>query len=134
MFKLIKIMNSGVNVPEPVMLQKGEREISRGEALVLTAGKATPCGTTTAPTHIALANAEVTDTAIACMAISPNMVFECPITEGSPTLLTVGTKVCLTQKSGKTVGINGTTTSGVATVHDTLGATLVGDKVLITFR
>ena len=134
MFKLIKIIHSGVNVPEAQILSKGERTISRGEALVLSAGKVTPCPTTSLPTYIALADAKAEDDTVACAMVNPNMVFECPITEGSATALTVGTKVCLTEKNGKTVGINSTTTSGVATVYDTLGASAIGDKVLLTFR
>ena len=134
MFKLIKIINSGVNVPEPKILKKGERTVSSGEALVLSAGTLTPCPATTVPTHIALSGARADETSVACAEIMPNMVFECPVTEGTPLTITVGTKVCLTQKSGKTVGVNSTTTSGVATVYDTLGASSIGDKILITFR
>lgn len=134
MFKLIKILNSGVNVPEPHILPKGERVISRGEALVLSSGNVSPCPGSTLPTYIALADAKAEDSSIACAMIHSNMVFECPITEGSPSALTVGTKVCLAQKNGKTVGVNSTTNSGVATIYDTLGANQIGDKILITFR
>ena len=134
MFKLIKIMNSGVNVPEPQILCKGERVIVRGEALVLSQGKVIPCATTTLPTYVALSDAKAEDDTIACAMISPNMVFECPVTEGTPATLTSGTKICLTQQNGQTLGVNTTTASGVATVYDTLGASNIGDKILITFR
>ena len=134
MFKLIKVMNSGINVPEPQILPKAEEEIARGEVLVISGGKATHCPTTTKPTHIALATAKAKDENSVCAMISPDMIFECPITEGTPSTLTVGTKVCLTQKNGQTAGVNTTTTSGVATIYDTLGANKIGDTVLITFR
>ena len=134
MFKLIKILNSGVNVPEPQILPKGERAILRGEALILSGGKLTPCPATVMPSFIALADAELTEESAICAAVLPNMLFECPVTEGSPSTISTGAKVCLTQKSGKTVGVNSTTNSGVATVYDTLNASKIDDKILITFR
>ena len=134
MFKLIKIQNSGVNVPEPQSIAKGSGKIKRASALIISGGKAVAPGATTAPTHIALADAAEGDTTVTCAQISPLMVFECPVKDGTPTSLTVGTKVCLAIEDGCAVGVNTTPASGVATVYDTLGATKVGDKILITFR
>ena len=134
MFKLTKIQNSGVNVPEPQILPKGEVAIARGSALIISGGKVSAAGTTTLPTHIALADAKAADATIPCAQIHTNMVFECPVKEGTPATLVPGAKVCLVQEGGNTIGVNTTTTSGVATVYDTLGAAKVGDKILITFR
>ena len=134
MFKLTKIQNSGVNVPEPQILPKGEVAIVRGAVLVINGGKVIAAGATTLPTHIALADAKATDAPIPTAQINANMVFECPVKEGTPATLVLGAKVCLVQEGGNTIGVNTTTTSGVATVYDTLGAGKIGDKILITFR
>lgn len=134
MFKLIKILNRGTNVPEPIRLNKGARAIVRGEAFVLTGGKVTSPSATTLPTHIALCEADADDTTAICAQICPEMVFECPVKDGTPSSLVVGNKVCLALEGGSALGVNTTTTSGVATVYDTLGATNIGDKILITFR
>ena len=134
MFRLIKIQNSGANVPEPKKVAKGNLEIVNGEVLVLTSGKASVPSATTLPTHIALSGAKVADTSATLAEIFPEMVFECPVLEGTPASLVVGTKVCLAMNDGKAVGVNTTTNSGVATVYDTLGASEIGDKILITFR
>ncbi len=133
MFKLIKIQNSGVNVPEPKIVPKGNTAIARGAALVITGGKATAASATTLPTHIALADAKADDTTVCCAQICPQMVFECPVKEGTPSTLVCGAKVCLVQENGNALGVNTTTTNGVATVYDTLAATKIGDKILITF-
>ena len=134
MFKLTKIQNSGVNVPEPQILPKGEVAIVRGAVLVMGGGKVIAAGATTLPTHIALADAKATDATVPTAQINANMVFECPVKEGTPATLVPGAKVCLVQEGGNTIGVNTTTTSGVATVYDTLGAEKIGDKILITFR
>ena len=56
MFKLIKIENARMNVPEPVFHEVTEDEaVVMGEALVLTDGKLTKCGATVKPEFIAMA-------------------------------------------------------------------------------
>ena len=134
MFKLIKIQNSGVNVPEPTTLSKGNRAVCRGELLILSGGKVASPTTTTLPTHIALGEASADENTVTCAQICPQMLFECPVKEGTPSTLVVGSKVCLALENGSAVGVSTTTTSGVATVYDTLGAEEPGDKILITFR
>lgn len=57
MFKLIKIENARMNVPEPVFHEVTEDEaVVMGEALVLTNGKLTKCGATVKPEFIAMAD------------------------------------------------------------------------------
>ena len=57
MFKLIKIENARMNVPEPVFHEVTEDEaVVMGEALVLTDGKLTKCGATVKPEFIAMAD------------------------------------------------------------------------------
>lgn len=83
MFKLTKINNSRMNVPEPEYLPPTASEsFVEGEALVFSSGKLTKATGTTKPTHICLkkytapaSNAEN----LPCYRIMPNMVFEADI-------------------------------------------------------
>ena len=134
MFKLIKILNSGINTPEPIILPKAEVAVTQGELLVLSGGKLTKANATTAPTHLALAAAKAADGETVCAAIIPDMIFECPVAAGTPAALSIGSKVCLEISEGTTVGVNTTTASGVATVYNAMTATAVGDKILVKFN
>lgn len=134
MFKLIKILNSGANTPEPIILAKADATVAQGELLVQSGGKLTKASATTAPTHIALARAEAADAEAVCATITPDMIFECPVMAGTPSALVVGTKVCLEITGDTTVGVNTTTASGVATVYNTLSASALGDKILVKFN
>ena len=134
MFKLLKCMNGRQSVGEPALLPATPGETyAFGEALVLSAGKLTKCGPTAKPTHICGVNyvAPATDPeAIPCVAVAPNMVFETVI-GAAPASLTVGVVVTL---SADALGVTATTTSGVATIHNLLGATAAGDAVEVVFK
>ncbi|MBR2616186.1 MAG: hypothetical protein IKC69_05865 [Clostridia bacterium] len=55
MFRLLKIENARMNVPEPEYLEVTANEaVEEGEALVLSAGKLTKCGAKVAPEYIAM--------------------------------------------------------------------------------
>ena len=134
MFKLIKCMNGRQSVGEPASLpaSPGETYVF-GEALVLTAGKLTKCGATAKPTHICGVNyvAPATDSEpIPCVEVTPNMVFETTFSV-APASLVVGSKVTL---SSDALSVTKTTTDGVATIHNLLGATAAGDAVEVVFR
>ena len=134
MFKLIKILNSGANVPEPIKLAKIElEEYPDGTPLTVSDGKITPFGATETPTHITLGNASAGNNFAYCAAISGDMIFETEIS-ADPTAVTAGTKVTLgLNASSLPVSVTATAASGVATVIDTLGAKKAGDKVLVKF-
>ncbi len=132
MFKLIKIENARQNVPEPDYLDvKASEAVVIGEALVLSAGKLTKCGSTTIPTYIAMG--EVTSTAtkrtIAVCRIESNQVYEVECS-AIPTALVPGDKVTLATDA---LRVTATKDSGVATVVALNGATDVGDKITIRF-
>lgn len=134
MFKLIKILNSGINVPEVVKLKaSATKSYVAGEALVLSSGVAVSSGATTKPTFIAAANAPEGATDIAAYPISPDMIFECTVS-AAPTSLACGSVVTLTlDADSRAVGVSATSENGVATVYDTLGAKTAGDKLLVRF-
>lgn len=130
MFRLIKIENARINVPEPEYLDVTAAEaVSEGEALVLTSGKLTKCGATTAPQFIAMASlsADATKRTIAVCRVEKNQVYEVPVT-AAPTSLNVGDKVTLNTDG---LQVTATTTSGVVTIVDLNGATAAGDKVVV---
>ena len=130
MFKLLKIENARLNVPEPEYLTVTESEaVSEGEALVLASGKLTKCGATVAPTYIAMASlsADAEKREIAVCRIEKNQVYEVPVT-ATPTALKVGDKVTLHTDG---LQVTATTTSGVITIVSLNGATAAGDKVVV---
>lgn len=134
MFKLIKILNSGTNTPEPMIIAKADAAIAQGELLVLSGGKLTKASATAKPTHISLSAAKAADAEVACAEITPDMIFECPVAAGTPNTLSVGAKVCLEIANSTTVGVNTTTASGVATVYNAMGASAIGDNILVKFN
>ena len=134
MFKLIKILNSGINVPEVVKLKAStSKSYVAGEALVLSSGIAVSAGATTKPTFIAAASAPKGTAEIAAYPISADMIFECTVS-AAPTSLSRGSVVTLKlDTDSRAVGVSATTENGVATVYDTLNAKAAGDKLLVRF-
>ena len=134
MFKLIKILNSGINVPEVVKLKASTtKSYLAGEALVLSGGTAVSASATTKPTFIAAANAPKGVSEIAAYPISTDMIFECTVS-ATPTSLSRGSVVTLKiDADSRAMGVSATTESGVATVYDTLNAKAAGDKLLVRF-
>lgn len=137
MFNLTKIVNGRINVPEPEYLPTTASEAYvEGEALVLSSGKLTKASGTTKPTHIALKTytAPATDNEDLPVArIDKSMVFEAPVTYSSNAVaIVLGSKLTIATDG---CGVTDVTTSGVATVVDTLDANKVaGDKVLVIFE
>ena len=135
MFKLIKILNSGANVPESVKLPKfTDICIKQGDAVILVDGGVTCCGESSRPTHIALQNADYSADSILCYEIHENMLFEAPLSE-NPTSLSIGSKVLLNiDGDNSAFGVcAGASSGGVATVVDLMGAKQAGDKITVKF-
>ncbi len=134
MFRLIKISNGRTNQAEPCFLDSTASESYLiGEALILSGGRLTKCGATAKPTHIAAEDytAPATDNRpLSCYAVSPAMIFECPVTT-SPASLVAGSKVTLADTA---CAVTATTTAGVATIIDPLSASAAGDKLLVAFQ
>lgn len=138
MFDLTKIVNGRINVPEPEYLPTTASEAYvEGEALVLSSsGKLTKASGTTKPTHIAMKSytAPATDNKDLPVArIDKNMVFKAPVTYSAEAkAIVLGTKLTVSTDG---CGVTDVTTSGVATVVDTLNANKnAGDCVLVIFE
>ena len=134
MFKLIKIQNSGVNVPEPMLLKKPSTLVVKiGEALIITDGLLAKCPATTVPTHISLSDGVYGDTKVAVFEVNSNMIFETTV-NADPTLLMIGQKVTIANApDGSATRVSATTASGVATIVDLMDAENIGDKINVKF-
>lgn len=128
MFKLLKIENGRINVPEPEMLTLGA-DMSEGTVCVISGGVLTLAGATAKPTHVTL-GAGKSGEAVSCGRITPDHVFEVPISVAPTTSCKIGVK--LTTANGTQV--TATTTDGVATIVSLNGASVAGDKVLVRFE
>lgn len=135
MFKVIKILNSGVNVPEPHIVTKTlSANFKRGIAFKLSGGKAVACSATEKPKYIALEEPAETQTRMLCHAVNENMLFETYI-NADPSALSVGDTVTIGMDSNNLPGcVTATTASGVATIVDLCGAKAAGDKVVVKFN
>lgn len=130
MFKLLKIENARMNVPEPEYLDVTESEaVEMGEALVLASGKLTKCGATVAPAFIAMGvkAAADPDRKIPVCRVEKNQVYSVPVT-AAPSALKIGDKVTLHTDG---LQVTATTTSGVITVINLNGATAIGDEIVV---
>lgn len=130
MFKLIKIENARMNVPEPVFYEVTASEaVTMGEALVLASGKLTKCGATVKPEFIAMADcaADATKRLIPVARVEANQLYEVPV-QAAPTSLVEGSKVTLHTDG---LQVTATTTSGVVTVESLNGATAAGDIIVV---
>ena len=134
MFKLIKIINSGVNVPEPIRMPKASgTALKAGTLLTLSEGALINCASTTAPKYVALADADAGKTEAVVAEISHDMLFETPVTD-FPEGLFIGAKVTLAIDSdGAAYAVTATTASGVATIADLAGASAANDRITVKF-
>ena len=133
MFKLIKILNSGVNVPEPVSVKKSpDTLIKLGSALVVEDGSARYAAATEKPTHISLCEAGIGKDSLAAYEVFSNMLFEAPVF-ANPTGITVGSKLTLHVDDEAAIGLTSVTAGGVATVVDCSEALLEGDEITVKF-
>ena len=131
MFRLAKILNSGVNVAEPCRIPADNNTIyHRGTMLKLSEGALTNAAATDKPTLIAIESKGKEGGTLLCSPISGNMIFECPI-GSSPLSLRVGDKVTLHLNDGFAVGVTATTVGGVAEIIDLNGAAVAGDTVFV---
>lgn len=90
-------------------------EIKAGEALVLSSGKLTKCGATTAPQYVSMTNLDknATDRVINVNVVTKNQVWRAPCS-ADPSALKAGDKVTL---SADALMVTATTTNGVVTVE-----------------
>ncbi len=124
MFKLIKILNSGSNVPEPVRLPKGNNKICNTEALRLENNKLIKCGYIDMPDYISLG--DFSGNYVICYAVSEDMIFE-SIYTGDERII-VGSRYDMsTEPAGEVRNIGGINNEGPIVV-------LSHDNGVVTFK
>ena len=136
MFKLVKILNSGVNVPEPCRMAIADNTVIKpGSALSLSNGKLTNCPAGTIPSYISIQGSECAkDGTILCYEIFENMLFEATAYSFVPAI-SAGYNVALYRDAeGSAVGIDMEGNEACATVVDTCGAAKAGDKITVKFK
>ncbi len=134
MFKLVKILHSGVNVAEGRYMPAREDEgYPIGSVAMLKDGTLTACGSTDAPDYVI--GEEISGGRAIAFAypISPDMIFETAIS-GDPTAVNKGDTVTLSIENGAALGVSTSTSGGVAEIYDKTGANKSGDSVFVRFR
>ena len=132
MFKLIKILNSGVNVPEGASVYAGEVKIKSG-ALYTLEGGLSSCSEGDTPTHVALSHGTDRKGMAYVYEIYPNMLFEAEFI-GDPATLKAGDGLGIySDTDGCAVSVK-PSASGIATVVDTAGAKVSGDRITLKFN
>lgn len=134
MFKLIRILNSGRNTPEPIRLPvTAGVSFKIGTALTVTSGKLANCTATTVPSYIAAQDLAAGESgSMLAYPVSHDMIFEAPVS-AAPTSLVPGAKVTLNVESSRAVGVTATTTNGIAEILSLAGATKTGDRIEVRF-
>ena len=136
MFKLIKILNSGVNVPETVRLTKSSLdEIYAGIPVRLESGVVTVCDIHDKPTHMTVQHAEAGTNTVMCHEVSPNMIFETYFNE-APEELYIGSKTSFAQDNNDMPGCidYAENAGGSVTIVDMPRNASAGDKVSVKFN
>lgn len=136
MFKLIKILNTGVNVPEIEKVAcSTQLALDAGTCVLYDADRGEIClgDEIEVPAYIIAKNVKAGDGFALCYRISPEMVFEVPLI-GSPHVVHNGLSLELALKSGHGAYAVTDTDGGPAKVYSTEGASKSGDKILITFN
>ena len=136
MFKLIKILNTGVNVPEPEQLPcETNLALDAGACVIYdsASNKIYSGDQTETPTHVLIKESKPGDSFALCYRISPDMIFEVPIT-GNPEVLRNGMSVELSLRNGHGAYAISDIADGPAKIYSLEGATKPGDKVLVTFN
>ena len=136
MFKLVKILNAGVNVPETekfpcakeLSLDAGSCVLYDNERGELYVGTETSC-----PQFVLAKAVKKNDPFALCYRISPEMIFEVPVI-GDPANLSPGMSVELMIESGHGAYAISDTDGGPAKIYSLEGASKYGDKVLVTFN
>lgn len=135
MFKLIKILNTGVNVPEIERFPCDPTvTLDAGTCLLYdsSCGMVGPGNESEPPTHILAKAINKGDTFALCYRVSPDMIFEAPLI-GDPSSLFAGMSVELVVQSGRGICAVNDVEGGPAMIYSLENAKASGDKVLVTF-
>ncbi len=136
MFKLKKILNSGVNVPEPEIVHaQPSIDLAAGSTAYSNAGTLTRGGATTKPTHVLIRTKEKGTEQALCYRITPEMIFEVEVVGDNIGEIYAGDSICLYQEGAEGYSkCCDTFEGGVALIKDKNGATKSGDTIYVSFE
>lgn len=133
MFKLIKVDGTVMNVPEAAYFKaKAGTSIACGQALVMDEnGDLVACGATVKPVFIAITAITEAETnrVVAVYRVTSAQEFEVA-TSVSPAAFKVGNKLAI---GADALTVGAVNTSAFATVVNTNGAAVAGDKIIVRF-
>ena len=134
MFKLKRIVNSGVNVPEPELLQSQTSVfLKAGSTAYAKDGLIAPGGEGTVPTHVLLRNKDKLEREALCYRIYPDMIFEVEVVGDNVGALSKGKKIRLYNDGYGYSKCSDEVEGGVALIVDMNGAVKSGDTVYVSF-
>ena len=134
MFKLKKIINSGVNVPEPELCSVYlNHAVKAGSALHDDMGTLVLGDAAAKPTHIAINDIPKGAHMALCYRISPDMLFEVPILSDNVSAISIGANLCL-QDNGGYLALCDLSADNCAVIYDLNGARNDGDTVYVKFN
>lgn len=134
MYKLIKITNSGCNVPEPVRFTLAHgASCERGMPFFVDDGILLPVSssTTRLPTHVAIL--PVAGKEVLCYEVTPHMIFSVK-TSAPVEFMNVGAEYLLSDNGETITATKVTGNQRGAVLISKNGAKEMGDEVLVAFR
>ena len=135
MFDLVKIVNGRINTSEPryIGVTAIGSAIAPGTPVNISAGVVTPltASTTVKATHLVLTETEKGATTLFVLDITPNMVFEAPLTAEAATEVNAMTEVKITADGVSVTAVSNSVRG--ALTYDKVPVSAKGTKVLVTF-
>lgn len=135
-FKITKILSGRTNQPETLVLPATSGEsFSAGEALVVSDGALTKASGDVSALYVALENLDSTSGkgTLACCRVTPDMLFEAPISAYSSSVQEMGAHVTIAS-DGLGVTATAASTNFGAEIVDMNSAAAVGDKVICVLK
>lgn len=136
MFKLKKIINSGVNVPEPERCHVNlSKDVKAGTALIESGGILGIGTNSMTPTHITVHDIKKGNGYALCYRISPDMIFEVEIASHEVGMLSNGSRINLFDDgNGYNKLSDNVLEEGGAFVYDMNGASKYDDTFYVIFK
>ena len=133
MFKLIKILNSGRNVPEPMKIHKNTGiNLPAGTPFSTDSGIAIYSDAYVAPRYISFADSPADEDLVVCYEVSPDMLFEAEI-HGTPSEAFPGDCLGYQVVGGIPSGVSTEDRNDHIIAVNLNGAVNSGDKVIVKF-
>lgn len=135
-FKTIKILSGRANVPETLILPaKSGESFSVGQALTISGGALSGASGDTDVFYISLENLDnaTADAKLACCRVTPDMLFEVPVSAYSASVQKLGAHVTISS-DGLEVTATAASSGFGAEIVDLNSAAAAGDKIICALK